>query len=128
MSEYKRFKSNTEIHLANTLGRSVVIGKDFAPVHQSFWGEAYAAGAIPEDVKTNDLKEFVREQRELKKEEEKESLTELREKLLWIYENPNDFLNPSGSLNIRKVVAKVQMPVKADVILSLWDKIVKDNS
>jgi hypothetical protein len=128
MSEFKKFKSTSEdIYISNTIGHCSIIGKEWSIVHKSLWGDAYAKGAIPEEATTTNLKSYVAEQRELKILEDTEKEKLLKTKLLEIYNNPNGFTNTNGDLLLRKVSGYLKEPIKADLILKVWDEIVAEN-
>lgn len=132
MSEFKRFKSpdkNTTIRVCNTIGHTAVIDSEYTPVHKSLWGLAYAEGAIPEDIKTSDQKDFVKEQRALKLAEQEKAHNQLKEKLQFVYDNPNNFLTPkNNNLIIRKVLDYLKEPIPTNLIDKAWNEVVLENT
>jgi hypothetical protein len=130
MSEFKKFKSSTdkEIRLANILGYSVVIGKEFIPVHSSLWGLAYGEGCIPEDARSNNTKEVLKANLEFQEEQKQKEKKEYKEVLRKIYESPNGFVNKSGDLILRNVMPKFGKPLKTDFIYEIWDELIAENS
>ena len=128
MSEFKRFKSiGGDVPVSNIFGHCAVITSEWTVVHKSLWGEAYANGTIPEEVAAQNLKSYVKEQKEIQALEDEEKEKKLKAKLLEIYESPNDYVNKTGDLILRKVSGYLKEPVKADLILKIWDEIIAEN-
>lgn len=131
MSEFKRFKSpekNKIIRVCNTSGHTAIITNEFSEVPKSLWGLAYSEGAIPEDIKSSDQREFVKEQKALKASEEEKTNSRLKIKLKHIYDNPNDYLTGNGNLIMRKALKYINEPVSTAVIDKLWNEVVFDNT
>lgn len=124
---FKKFKSlNGDIAVSNTLGHSAVISSEYVSIPESLWGDAYAKGAVPEDVKIRDFNSYVNEQKALQDMNAAEELASIKEKLKWVYENPNGYLKPKGDLDIRKVLIYLKEPVKSEVILKAWNELVSE--
>lgn len=130
MSEFKKFKSSTgeDVIVSNTLGYSAVISKEFTPVHQSLWGQAYSSGCIPEDARSNNTKEVIKANLEFQEEQRQKEKEKYKDILKGIFESPNGFVTSGGDLILKKVMPKFDKPLKTDFIYEMWDEIVAENS
>lgn len=126
---FKKFRSTTgPIRVTSLAGHVAMIEDTFVSIPEVLWGSAYSQGAIAEDTKVNDYREYAKEQKELMAEEEAKANQKLKEKLQYIYDNPNGYVNSGGDLMIRKAVAYLKEPVKSATLLKIWDEIVSENT
>lgn len=127
--EFKNFRSEKgTIQVSSTTGHSATIGKDFMPIPEVLWGQAYTLGAIPEDVvsKTDATKEFIKE--ELAKGKEiGNKIKEANKQVLYkIYDEPLNYLNAKGEVIFRNVYKLFDNPITQLELAALWNEVLKE--
>lgn len=128
---FKQFRSpkGTDLRVTNLAGHVAIIGKDFRELPESLWTEAYAAGAISEDMTAApSIDEYIQEKKLEQEKKEADELAELKSILSSLYDNPKDIVNSNGQLIHRKIIQFVGKPIKKDVIDTLWKEIVEEKS
>ena len=125
--KFKKFRSpQGNINISLLSGHIANIGKDFISLPDFMWREAYASGAISEDMVSTDLNSYVEEKKveiELANKKEEEFI---KGKLEELFDNPVSFLDGKGKLVTRKAIAAIGKPVKADIIQRIWAEIVEE--
>ena len=126
----KLFRSNgKEIRVASTSGQVAVIGNEFRALPESLWGLAYAAGAISDDMTAAPTtEEYIEEKKREAEEKEARERAEIKKILAGLYEDPRDILNSQGKLIHRKVIQRIGIPVKKDIIDAIWEEVVAEAS
>jgi len=126
----KLFRSNgKEIRVASTSGQVAVIGNEFRALPESLWGLAYAAGAISDDMTAAPtMVEYIEEKKREAEEKEARERAEIKKILAGLYEDPRDILNSQGKLIHRKVIQRIGIPVKKDIIDAIWEEVVAEAS
>lgn len=124
MSDFKNFRSpGDEIRIASTSGHIATIGPEFVPVHSSLWREAYASGAVSEDMKGSDMNDYVAKKKKEKEEEEAAEYLHVLSSLKEIVNNPTGFLDANGVIIHRKAIALIGKPTKKDIVDKAWAEI-----
>lgn len=130
MTQFKNFRSPGEdIRVVSTSGHVAIITKDLISLPDILWKEAYANGAVSEDMsidKNDELAKYIEGQKKVKEEEEAKELAEIKESLKGIYHNPVGVVDEKGKLSTRKAIAAIGRPVKADIINKLWAELVQE--
>lgn len=125
--EYRKFRSPSKpIFIASVSGHSISIGEDFTEVPDILWGQAYAAGALSEDMKIDSMASYLKEKEEEQEQERLKDREEIKKALLEVYKKPVGFVDNNNRPLTRKVLGLLQKPVKKDVIDSVWDEIVAE--
>lgn len=126
--EFKKFRSPgiEEIRIADLSGHAATLSPEYTPIPSILWGQAYALGAISEDMQVNDMDSFIsqkkREAEELVLKEREEVKVVLRQ----ILKEPQGFLDKEGKPLIRKVIGLMEKPVKKDLVDSVWEELIKE--
>lgn len=126
--EFKKFKSPTseEIRVVDLSGHSATLSSEYTSIPNILWGQAYALGAISEDMQVNDMDSFINQ----KKREAEELINKEREEikvvLKGILDNPQGFLDKEGKPLTRKVIGLMERPVKKDLVDSVWEELIKE--
>jgi hypothetical protein len=126
--EFKKFRSPgiEEIRIADLSGHAATLSPEYTSIPSILWGQAYAAGAISEDMQVNDMDSFIsqkkREAEELVLKEREEVKAALRQ----IVKEPQGFLDKEGKPLTRKVIGLMEKPVKKDLVDSVWEELIKE--
>lgn len=125
--EFKKFRTSGDtIFISSLSGHSASIGNEYEVVPSILWSQAYASGAISEDMQVNDMDSFIsqkkREAEELTLKEREEVKVALRR----IIKEPQGFLDKEGKPLTRKVIGLMEKPVKKDLVDSVWEELIKE--
>ena len=126
--EFKKFRSPgiEEIRIADLSGHAATLSPEYTSIPSILWGQAYALGAISEDMQVNDMDSFIsqkkREAEELVLKEREEVKVVLRQ----ILKEPQGFLDKEGKPLTRKVIGLMEKPVKKDLVDSVWEELIKE--
>ena len=127
----KKFKApngKPDIRIAMTSGHVCIIGQEFIELWPIFWSEAYAAGALSEDMtEDRSVKQALVEKAKAMQIEEDEFFVFLKEQLTTIYNKPTGNIDRDGNPLYRKVISLVKKTVKKDLIEKAWDEIKLEN-
>ena len=127
----KRFKApncKPDIRVAMLTGHTCIIGQEFVELGPVFWSEAYAAGALSEDMtEDRSVKQALVEKAKEMQAEEDEFFAFLKEQLLTIYNKPTGNIDKNGNPLYRKVISLVKKTVKKDIIEKAWNEIKQEN-
>jgi hypothetical protein len=124
MVQFKNFRSpNKDIRVASLSGHVANISKNFAPLPDFLWKDAYAAGAISEDMVANDMDTYIQSKKAEKEAEEVKEFEDLKDALRKIMDKPVGYVNDKGELSHRKAIAAIGKPVKKDVIDKAWKEL-----
>lgn len=130
MTQFKNFRSPGEdIRIVSTSGHIAIITKDLISLPDVLWKEAYASGAISEEMsidKNDELSKYIEEQKKVAEDEAAKELAEIKETLRGIYHNPVGVVDDKGKLSTRKAIAAIGKPVKVDIINKLWAELVEE--
>lgn len=128
MIDTKRFRSiGDDIIISNTLGHSAIITKELMPIPSILWGAAYAAGAVSEDMKDNNMATYIEEKK--KEIEDAASIERSRIKgiLKTLYNNPAKVVDANGKLSHRKAIVAIGAPVKRDILDAIWNELTEED-
>jgi hypothetical protein len=127
--EYKNFKSagGEFIHVQSLTGHSVVLGKEFREVPDILWSQAYALGAVSEDMQVTSVKNHIEEKRLEMLAKEAEERADIKEKMQVAYQNPAIYLDAKGKLIQRKIISLLKATIKRDLMDEIWAEIVTEN-
>lgn len=126
--KFKQFRSGgKDIRVVSTSGHVGLITSEFSPLPDVLWAEAYTSGAIAEDMKADDLSDFVAQKKQEKEDEELKERLEIKEILKGVFEQPVGYLDSKNNLVVRKVIGLIGRPVKKELIDSIWDEIVAES-
>jgi hypothetical protein len=124
MSEFKNFRSPAEdIRVTSDSGHIAVIGKELTPVHSSMWREAYSLGALSEGMQDPSMNDYIAQKKLEKEEELNELYKELIVALEGVVHDPVTYLDASGKLIYRKVIALIGRTEKKDIIDKAWAEV-----
>lgn len=127
----KKFKApngRPDIRIAMTSGHTCMIGQEFVELVPLFWPEAYAAGALSEDMtEDRSVKQALIEKAKEMQAEEDEFFEFLKDQLLTIYNKPTGNIDKNGNPLYRKVISLVKKTVKKDIIEKAWTEIKQEN-
>lgn len=125
----KRFRSpnGKDIRVESLSGHIAIISSEFRELPEFLWSDAYAKGAVSEDMKTQSIDDYVEQKKLEQIEKEKVERDELKSILKNLFDNPKDVLDSKGNIVHRKVIQFVGKPVKKDIIDSIWSEIVTEN-
>ena len=125
--QYKQFRSSSDdIRITNGAGDVMIIGKEFRDVPEYFWPEAYAAGALSEDMKVESITSFIEEKKQEAAEKLVKERESIKERMRQIYKEPVTFLDSKGKLLQRKVIGLLGEPIKRDLMDEIWAEIVAE--
>ena len=127
----KKFKApngKDDIRVALLSGHACIITQEFLPLGELYWNEAYAAGAVSEDM-TEDVsvKQALQEKKKEVDAEADAFYKELKEKLTEIYNKPVGLIDKNGYPLYRKVTSAMKKAVKKDLITKAWEEIKQEN-
>lgn len=129
--ETKNFKApngQEDIRVALTSGHACVLGQEFMPLPPIYWAEAYAAGAVSDDMTEEvSVKKALAEQAKEKKKIDEEFYQELKTKLTEVYNKPTGLIDREGFPLYRKVTSIMKKAVKKDLITKAWEEIKTEN-
>ena len=130
MSEvkYKQFRSvGAPLRIDLPTGHMYTLFNEFIPLPQHVWAEAYSLGAVSEDVKNEDLNDYIKE----KVGEAEEALLEERQKakdiLKVAFQEPFNLLDKNNKLIHRKAIALVGFPIKRDMLDEIWNELIEES-
>lgn len=127
MVEFKKFRSPGEdIRVASLSGHIALITKELVPIPDFLWKEAYANGAISEDMKNNSMDSYIASKKLEKEQEELLEFEKIKNSLREIKDNPVGYVTSNGDLVHRKAIAAIGRPIKKDVIDKAWKEIVAE--
>ena len=127
MVEFKQFRSPGEnIRVASPSGHVAMITKDFSPIPDFLWKEAYANGAVSEDMQDRSMDAYIQTKKAEKEKEELLEFESIKESLKAIMNNPVGYLTSNGDLVHRKAIAAIGKPVKKDVIDKAWKELTEN--
>lgn len=125
--EFKNFRTTGDtIFISSLSGHSASIGKEFESVPSILWSQAYASGAISEDMQVNDMDSFINQKKREAEELVKKEREEIKVVLKGILNNPQGFLDKEGKPLTRKVIGLMERPVKKDLVDSVWEELIKE--
>jgi hypothetical protein len=127
--EYKNFKSagGELIQIHSLSGHSIVIGKEFKSVPDILWAQAYALGALSDDMQVTSVNNHIEEKRLEAVAKEAEEREAIKEKMQVAYQNPAIYLDAKGKLIQRKIISLLKATIKRDLMDEIWDEIVIEN-
>jgi hypothetical protein len=124
---FKNFRSPGEdIFISSTSGHGAVITKDFISIPDVLWREAYSAGALSEEMKTEGMKDYIEEKKAEKLQEELAQRALDKEALRVVYNSPVGSVDKEGRLIHRKAIAAIKRSVKKDYIDSIWNELIEE--
>ncbi len=125
--EYKKFRSpDKPIFISSTSGHSVSLHKELQEVPSILWAEAYAAGAISEDMQVSSMSSYLAEKEKEVKDQKNSEREELKKVLLGVYKNPVGFVDKDNRPLTRRIIGLINKPVKKDLVDSVWDEILSE--
>lgn len=125
--EYKKFKSSGDpIFISSVTGFAASIGSEFESVPSILWKDAYAAGAISEDMNVPSISDYIQEKKQEKEEKLKEEREVIKEKLREVIKDPTNYVDSNGRPLARKVMTLLGQPTKKELIDSVWDELVSE--
>lgn len=126
--QFKQFRTTgKDIRITSVSGHVAIITKEFSSIPSILWGEAYAAGAISEDMKSTDLNDFIEAEKTKKKEELDKEKEDLKNTLRTAFNNPISYVDKNNNPVHRKLIALIGKPIKKDLIDSLWNELIEEN-
>lgn len=126
--QFKKFRSLGEpILVASTSGHAATLTQDFTTIPSVLWAEAYASGAVSEDMVESGMKEYIASKKAEKEEDLLKEREEIKESLRTIFNNPVGVVDEKGRLVHRKAIGAIGKPVKKDVIDELWAELVAES-
>jgi hypothetical protein len=127
--EYKNFKSaNGElVHLSSMSGHQVVLCKEFREVPDILWSQAYALGALSDDMQVTSVKNHIEEKRLELLAKEAEDRATIKGKMQVAYTDPALYLDAKGRLIQRKIISLLGQTIKRDLMDEIWAEIVVEN-
>lgn len=126
--KFKQFRSTgKDIRVVSTSGHVGLITSEFTPLPSVLWAEAYASGAVAEDMKVDNLDTFVASKKKEKEDEELKERLEIKAILKNVFANPIGYLDAKNNLVFRKVIGLVGKPVKKELVDSIWDEVVSES-
>lgn len=125
--EFKKFRSTgSPIFLASITGHAASIGSELTEVPDVLWGQAYAAGAISEDMQVDSMAKYLEEKKEEQAQELQKEREAIKTALIGVYNNPVGYVDKNNRPLTRKILGVLQKTVKKDVIDSIWDEIIAE--
>lgn len=125
--QFKNFRSPGEdIRVSSLSGHVAIISKEFSPVPSFMWGDAYSLGAISEDMVSKDMDTFIANKKAEQDEAAKKERDIVKEILRTALENPISYLDKHNNLIHRKAIALIGMPIKKDILDSIWNELLEE--
>lgn len=127
--EYKNFKSaNGElIYIAALSGHLVVLTGEFKELPDILWSQAYALGALSEDMRVTSVVNHIEQKRLEAIAKEAEERASIKDRMQVAYQNPAIYLDSKDKLVQRKIVSLLNKPIKRDLMDEIWAEIVIEN-
>lgn len=123
----KNFRSPAEdIFIASLSGHAVLITKEFTSVPDSLWGQAYAKGAISEDMVSSDMSDFIESKKKERDEVEAKERIDMKEKMREAFNAPIGYLDKNNNVVHRKIISLLNTPIKKDLVDSIWAELASE--
>ena len=127
MVEFKQFRSpGKDIRITAPSGHVAIITSDLAPIPDFLWKEAYANGAVSEDMQDKSMDAYIQTKKVEKEKEELSEFESIKESLRTIMNNPVGYVTSHGDLVHRKAIAAIGKPVKKDIIDKAWKELTEN--
>jgi hypothetical protein len=126
MVQFKNFRSpdkHKDIRVTSLSGHVATISAEFSPIPDFLWRDAYASGAISEDMVVNDMDSYIQSKKAEQEAEAAEEFEAIKDALRKIMDQPVGYVNDKGELSHRKAIAAIGKPVKKDVIDKAWKEL-----
>lgn len=124
---FKKFRSESgEIRVASSSGHVALITTELANIPEVLWPQAYAAGAISEDMRVDSMVDYIAEKKAELAKEAADKRAELKDKLRTIISDPTPYVDKDNRLIYKKVLGIIGAPIKREELDSAWDEILKE--
>ena len=125
--EFKKFRSPGEpIRVVSTSGNIAIIDNDLASIPSDLWAQAYASGAISEDMKVSDMVSYISDKKKEQEDKELEERLAIKKVLKTAFDNPVGYVDKDSKPVVRKLLGLLGKPVKKDLIDSIWEELTQE--
>jgi len=120
----KNFRTvGDDIYIADISGHAVYITKDFSPVPDILWAQAYSSGAVSEDMTSPDVSDYNDSKKKEVEAVEAANRLVIKDKMREAFENPLTYLDKNDNIIHRKIIGLVNQPVKKDLVDVIWSEL-----